>query len=509
MKSPILGSAYVARSVNAADNRMVNLFPEMVPEGGKEPAYIQRTPGLKFWGFENGSYDPARPIRGMVVTYQSPYTVLYVVCADALYRVNSANSWVSLGTIDGDGLVSIANSGTELFIATDALSGYILTIATDTLTQIADPDFPGSSSVTYLDGRFIFCRGDDSKVWCTDLLAGGSIDPLNFASAESAPDPVVNVFANNGELWVFGTQTTEVWSNVGGTGFPFAPIQSASINTGCMGASTVCALSGTLFWLGRDQSGSCMVYMANGYSAQRVSTHAVEWQMQEYLTAPPFYGYNDQLPFAFGYQQDGHTFYVLTFPTSGSSTWVYDMATQSWHERAGYDSGAFARYRPQCHACMIDPETGNTIVNLVGDYEKNIIYTLDLDTYYDFDTGVAGYVPQKWLRTWRALPTGTSNLKRTAHHSLQLDCETGVHDTAIGPVVDPQVSLRWSDDGGHTWSNARSVNMGATANYSKRVIWRRLGATMKLRDRVYEVSGTDAVKIAIMGAELILSPTDA
>jgi hypothetical protein len=48
MKSPILGSAYVARSVNAADNRMINLFPEIIPEGGTEPAFLNRAPGLKF-----------------------------------------------------------------------------------------------------------------------------------------------------------------------------------------------------------------------------------------------------------------------------------------------------------------------------------------------------------------------------------------------------------------------------------------------------------------------------
>ena len=47
MKTPILGSTYVARSVNAADARMVNLFPEIVPEAGKEPAFLNRAPGLK------------------------------------------------------------------------------------------------------------------------------------------------------------------------------------------------------------------------------------------------------------------------------------------------------------------------------------------------------------------------------------------------------------------------------------------------------------------------------
>lgn len=77
------------------------------------------------------------------------------------------------------------------------------------------------------------------------------------------------------------------------------------------------------------------------------------------------------------------------------------------------------------------------------------------------------------------------------------------------PLPDaPQVMLRWSDDGGHTWSNEHWRSMGKTGEYGTRVIWRRLGMTVKLRDRVYEISGTDPVKIAIMGAELYATPTD-
>jgi hypothetical protein len=79
----------------------------------------------------------------------------------------------------------------------------------------------------------------------------------------------------------------------------------------------------------------------------------------------------------------------------------------------------------------------------------------------------------------------------------------------ISTAIDPQVMLRWSDDGGHTWSNEHWRSMGLTGQWGRRVIWRRLGMTLKLRDRVYEVSGTDQVKIAIMGAELQVSPTNA
>jgi len=77
--------------------------------------------------------------------------------------------------------------------------------------------------------------------------------------------------------------------------------------------------------------------------------------------------------------------------------------------------------------------------------------------------------------------------------------------TVVG--ANPQLMLRWSDDGGHTWNGERTTSMGRTGQYGTRAIFRRLGMTLKLRDRVYEVSGTDPVKVAIMGAELQISPT--
>jgi len=111
---------------------------------------------------------------------------------------------------------------------------------------------------------------------------------------------------------------------------------------------------------------------------------------------------------------------------------------------------------------------------------------------------------QKWLRSWRALPTGKNDLRRSAHHSLQLDMETGT-GLQYGQGQFPEVILRWSDDGGHTWTKEYPLQAGKVGQFGTRVIWRRLGMTTKLRDRVYEVSGTDPVKIVILGAELMES----
>jgi hypothetical protein len=241
-----------------------------------------------------------------------------------------------------------------------------------------------------------------------------------------------------------------------------------------------------VFWLGKDARGQGIVYRANGYTGQRISTHAVEWHIQTYG--------NISDAVAYTYQQDGHSFYVLTFP-SANKTWVYDVATNAWHERAGWVNGEFTRHRSNCQMFF------NSEV-IVGDYENGKLYAFDPTVYAD-----DGQI-QRWLRSWRALPTGQNNLRRTAHHSLQLDCESGV-GLNLGQGDDPQAMLRWSDDGGHTWSNEHWSGMGKIGEYYRRVFWRRLGMTLKLRDRVYEVSGTDPVKIAIMGAELLIDPTRA
>ena len=320
----------------------------------------------------------------------------------------------------------------------------------------------------------------------TSLLDGLSVDPLDFASAEGSPDGLVGLIVDHREAWLFGTDSVEVWYDAGLPDFPLTRIQGAFNEIGCVAAFSIAKLDNGLFWLGTDARGQGIVYRANGYTGQRISTHAIEYAIAQYG--------NIADAIAYTYQQEGHAFYVLTFP-SGDATWVYDVSTQAWHERAGWDNGVFVRHRSNCQ-CNFG---GNIIV---GDYENGNIYKFSLDIYAD-NGGI-----QKWLRSWRALPTGQNNLKRTAHHSLQLNCESGV-GLNNGQGSDPQAMLRWSDDGGHTWSNEHWSPMGKIGAYYQRVFWRRLGMTLKLRDRVYEVSGTDPVKIAIMGAELILSPTNA
>jgi hypothetical protein len=508
MKTPILGSSYVARSTNAADSRMVNLYPEINAEGGKEAAFLNRTPGLELIISAGEG-----PVRGMWAF--GGYG--YIVSGVKLFKVDTNWQFRQIGVVDGLGPVSMVDNGVQLFIACNP-SGFIYDSQTDIFSPIADPDFPGAVTVGFLDGYFVFNEPNSQRIWVTALQNGLLVDPLDFASAEGSPDDLLSLIVDHREVWLFGTNTVEVWYNAGLPDFPLARIQGAFNEIGCAAAYSVAKADNGLFWLGADARGNGIVYRSKGYAGERISTHAIEWQIQQYAIISDAIGYT--------YQQDGHTFYVLTFP-SANATWVYDVATQAWHERAAWEDDQFKRHRSNCQM------TYNEKI-LVGDYENGNVYAFNLDVYTD-----NGAV-QKWLRSWRALPTGANNLKRTAQHTLQLDCKSGVGlngsaffdpddlliteddnniiteaGDKIAIVVDyvrganPRAMLRWSDDGGNTWSNEHWKTLGRIGAYGYRVFWRRLGMTMKIRDRVYEISGTDPVEIVINGAELILDPTNA
>ena len=542
MKSPILGSSYVARSINAADARMVNLFPEVVPEGGQMPAFLNRAPGLKLQQAVGTG-----PIRGLWA-HQTQGADFFVVSGNEVYKLSSLTGTpVLLGSVTGTGPVSIADNGNQIIFACNP-DAFVYTESTNTFVQVTDPDFPGAVTVGYLDGYFVFNPPNSQRLYVSSLLDGTQIDPLDFVSAEGSPDGIVGLIVDHREVWVFGTDSAEVWYNAGTADFPLARIQGAFNEIGCVAPYSIAKVDNGVFWLGADARGQGIVYRANGYVGQRVSTHAVEWQIQQYS--------NMSDAVAYTYQQDGHAFYVLNFP-SGNTTWVLDVATGAWHERAYFNEGVFSRHRGNNQCNFL----GNIVI---GDHLNANIYTFDLTTYADNGT------PQKWLRSWRALPTGQNNLKRTAQHNLQIMFESGVGLSGLDPAdpffgllltessnaplpqnevtldldftdqtyaaftassvgdflitesgdyievtpltvqgANPQAMLRWSDDGGHTWSNEHWTSIGRIGGYGQRAIWRRLGMTMKLRDRVYEVSGTDPVKLVIIDAELMLSGTNA
>jgi len=465
IRVPLVGPAYESRSSNADAQRAVNCYLEMDSSSPRAPMALYGTPGtiLRFTL-------PTYPVRSCIT--QDTYS--YWIAGNTVYRVNSSYAYTALGTIGtSSGELGIASNGQQILIV-DGSAGYLVTTSTGVLSTITDPDFPnGVKRATYQDGYFIVSAKTGSPSFWINTTAydGAAWDALDFASAEGAPDNTIGIISDHRELWLFGDQSAEVWVNTGSTDFPFQRSGNTFIEHGCAAGGTVAKADNTVFWLGADDKGHGIVWRANGYTPMRISTHALEFAMGSYTLSDAF---------AFTYQQEGHIFYVLTFPTNGA-TWVYDAATQQWHERAWRNpsTGDLGRWRANC-SCFFGE-------HLVGDWETGKVYALDLNTFTDNGDP---------LIRIRASQTAENLQERIFFASLQIDMETGV-GLSSGQGSDPQLMLRWSNDGGHTWSSQKTASIGKIGEYGNRALFRRLGQG---RNRVWEISLSDPVKFAVIGA---------
>lgn len=474
---PFVGGSYTSRSLNFDAQRTVNLYPVLSESGtSRSAAMLTTTPGHRKW-MDVGS----GPVRGLL---RVDSATLLAVSGPRLYRVTAAKVATDLGVISGAGPVRMASNGKQVMVVSGS-AGYFLDLATWGLTAISDESFSGADAVGFLDGYFVWNRPGTGE-FAISQLYGTKIDALEFATAEGSPDKLVGLIVDHRELWLFGASTTEVWYTSGDPDFPLARISNAFIEHGCAAAGSVSKLDNTVFWLGADDTGHGMLWRANGYTPQRVSTHPIEaaWGKYERIDDAE----------AFTYQQDGHSFYVISFP-SADATWVYDVAANLWHERAWREPSGMNilhRVRGHVHAHFAGE-------HIVGDHETGRLYALDPLHYRDeaMDVGSDGEL----IPRIRVAPYLSGDGERRRLHQLEIVMETGV-GLVDGQGEDPQAMLQWSDDGAHTWSNEHWTSIGRLGKRETRAIWRRMGSA---RERVLRVTVTDPVPVNIISARLTAS----
>ncbi len=462
MKVPFVGPSYTVRSLNADAQKSLNCYLEVDQTSDRAPVALYGRPGSTV-----AFTLPTSPTRGCIAQGSNSFWV----AGDSVYVVNSSLVATLLGTIGtSTGRVSMASNGTEVIIV-DGVNGWLAT--TTTLTQITDGDFPnGVRVVTQQDGYFIVTGNDSDAFYLNETpRVGDAWSGTEFASAEGSPDYTIGCISDHRELWLFGETSIEIWVNTGNPDFPFERSNTTFIEQGCAAAQTIAAMNNTLYWMGRSKQGDGMVFKAQGYTPVRISTHAIEKAILSYGDISD--------AFSFCFQMEGHSFYVLTFPTS-NATWVYDASTEQWAEWSWRDPNLNTdnRWRPNCYCFQASK-------HLAGDYESGDVYELSLDV--NTDDGVP-------IRFLRRSQTMQRDQKRLFFSVLQVDMETA---STTDPAANPTMMLRWSDDGGHSWSDYRSVSIGKVGQYGARARFTRLGQG---RNRVWEISITDDVPRAILGA---------
>jgi hypothetical protein len=280
------------------------------------------------------------------------------------------------------------------------------------------------------------------------------------------------------ELWLLGTQTTEIWFSTGDANAPFQRIQGALMDIGCAAAYSARPYNDTLAWLAHDPAGGLFVAVARGYQAQRVSTHAVEMALGEEGQV--------QDAVAFPSSTEGHRFYLLSVPES-HTTWCFDVASGLWHERQSLEAdGTMTRHR--CHV-----GTAGFGKMLGGDCATGDLYQLSLNAYDDVGTPLVRERVSPWVTTRQV---------KVSHWGLYLDIDVGhglPSDTL--PAREPQVQMTFSDDG-RTWSTPEMWSgAGRQGEYRTEAAWYRLGQAQR---RLYKIRITDAIPVTIMGATLDL-----
>ena len=464
---PFIGGSFSGRSAAFDCQRTINLYLEPGESGSaKSDGMLIGTPGLTVWSTLAG--------QGVRATLRFSDTVGIVVAGANVYRLDVNGVATAFpGTVNAiNPVVSMASNGTIVMLVC-GLQGYFINPTALTLTLITSPNFLGADKVDFIDGYFIFNHIATGQFQITQLY-GTNIDGLAFATAEGAPDPIVSVIVDHREVWLFGSTTTEVWYDNGDPDFPFARIQGAFLEVGCAAAFSVAKADNTVFWLATDDRGYGTIQRANGYSPTRVSNHAVEYAIASYSTISDAVAYT--------YAQEGHTFYVISFPTA-DATWCLDIATGQWHERAYLNAdGTSGRHRSNCQMNF----AGKT---LVGDWQNGNIYTLALDVFSDNGNPI---------KRTRIAPHISQNDRLMFFHALQIDMQQGTGLTT-GQGSDPQAMLSWSDDGGVSWSNEHWTSFGKIGERQARARWRRLG---RARDRAFRVSISDPVRVIITGAQV-------
>lgn len=436
-----------ARSPNVSGMVLTNCFVER-SASGKSKYPIYSAPGLEEFS------TPA--VSGAVRCLVAIGNVMYSVVGEQMFKVLSSGSANSLGTVLGQTTVIAAVNRKapyqQIAFVTDT-EVYIL--ENDVLTLLADPDLPaGVHSCAFMDGYTIYGISD-GRFFLSALNNASSINALDFAEAEGSPDNGVRVFVHGRELWYFGERTTEIWANVGAAAFPFQRMQGGFMTVGCLSKHSPAACDNTVFWV----SDVGHVVRAEGYVAKRISNHGVERDIQAARNAG-----NAGLIEAFVWRDGGHEFYQLTSPTW---TWIYDAATGLWSKRESYGGGR----------SIIKQYVNAFNKHIVGDATTNKIYRMTFDAHDEAGSYLVTAVRSQTIDIQPSL---------ILWNSLVLDMEMGVGRGSAAHGAEPKIMLRWSDDGGHTWSAERERPLGAASNFKGRMKFNRLGKS-ESQGRIFEL----------------------
>ncbi|MGH9404403.1 MAG: hypothetical protein ACRD3D_01045 [Terriglobia bacterium] len=464
-----IGGSYTSQSPAADAELSMNWYPEvMESQGARTQMTLYDTPGLS--DFANiGTY----PVLAEIAINGR----MFAVGSGALWEVSSNGTTTNRGSVSTTGAAAaqICVGNFYLFLTCNG-HAYAMKLATNAFTEVTS-SLAQSNPVFafFFDGYYgvVFSGTDEFQISAAE-------DPTTWNGAQVAqvsvfPENIAGVIVSDRQLWIWGSEHGQVYYDSGNATFPLSVVPGAFSEEGLGAPSSAVRMDNSVFWIGGSERGQGIAWRAAGYVPMRVSTHAVEYAWSQYPA-----GVTDAI--GYSYQDQGHTFWVLYFP-SGNATWVYDAATTLWHNRGHWNGSSQDANLSQCHAFCFG-------MHLVGSRADGTIY--DMEIGYGTDAGTQ-------IVRQRIAPVVTKEMDWYFHRQLLIDMQTGLARAGTNPLV----ALTWSDDGGQTWSNRHTVSAGIAGQNKARVVWRRLGRS---RARIYSISVTDQIPWRLFEAYLIADP---
>ena len=443
-------------------SRLVNGYLEQGDGDAKSPVAIIGTPGISTFCTLSGEIRAMHVMDGRLFVVAG--SKIYEVYADATTR-----EWASLPS--DEGFCGLSDNNGKIVVG----DGYFRVLVLDegTLTPVLVEDetpLEGFWSA-FIDGTTLYQERNTGQVWYSDLNDPQTVGGLSFGAAEGSPDKNVHLAVLNREIVISQTGSIEYWASTGDTDDPFARVSGGFVEGGAL--TPFAEADNSLFWIDADESGQGIVRRLSGYEGVRVSTHAVEKAIREYsgdLTKVK----------PRTYVEEGHTFVAFDLDT----TWVYDAATNWWHERGWTNpaTGEFERQRQNCNAFCFGR-------HFAGDRANGKVYVQSLTTYSD-----AGDP----LVLERITPHHFGQGRAFTCDELEVFMETGVGLDGAVQGSNPSAMLSYSTDGGRNWSNEITASIGRIGETDTRVRFRRLGSG---RDWVFRFRISDPVRRIITGAQ--------
>ena len=440
--------------------QLINCYAEQRGNDAKAPMSVLPSEGLVEFS-DTGAVN----CRGMI--YMPDLDCIYTVQNSSVYKIVEAGTDTLIGTVPGTDQVQMSrnqNVAPEVVIQTAA---GILVLQSDAVSYFVSSDVSGAISADFIGGYHAYLLAD--RTWfISGIDDATSIDALDFAAFEQKAGMGVRIQGDRGEVFGFCDTYSEVWRDTGNADFPFEPLEF--IQRGLKAKNGVVSLDNTLIFPGDDG----IFYKLNGYTPQRVSTHAIERTLQADTGAANLVG--------FGWSREGHA-----FANFSGTDWsrCYDAATGVWHSRETYNQD---RWRAR-HAVRA---WGKTIV---GDSITGKLFYLDEDTFTeDGGTMVWGvdFPPM------HAFPQGGTV------DAVHFDLATG-YGTVSGQGVDPKVMLWTSTDGGNEFTQYRELSIGARGDHGLRVTARKLGR-FGPKGIVFRLRISDPVVRALVAADVSVKP---